>query len=400
MIAVQERLKKIKKIAETHKEDVVSFLRDLIRLPSPSCQEEKTAKRIHDEMKKVSFDRTTLDELGSVIGEIGKGKTRVLFDSHIDTVGIGDRNAWPHDPYEGAYDGEIVYGRGASDNKAAIACMVYAGKVLKDLEEETGCTFQVIGTVMEEDCDGLAMEHYLKKAEPKPDYVVLGECTNLSIYRGHRGRMEIKVTTKGVSCHASAPKRGDNAIYKMVPIISGIEALNGQLAYDSFLGRGTVAVTKIECQTPSLNAVPDECVIYLDRRLTTGEDRETAIQEIKELPGANGSEVEILPYSERTYKGTQVESEKYFPTWVLPEDHILVQRAVQCAKDLFGEDPVVDKWVFSTNGIASMGRLSIPTIGYGPSEERFAHTVSDQVSVEHLVRSVMFYAALPFYLGK
>jgi len=263
-------------------------------------------------------------------------------------------------------------------------------------------TLWVVGSCLEEDCDGLPLLHLIGKEGYKPDFVVLTEPTDLKVYRGHRGRMEMKVVTKGRSCHGSAPERGDNAVAKMSPIVTEIEALRKRLKKDKFLGQGTVCVTCIECKTPSLNAVPDECTIYLDRRLTAGETLKLAVGQIQTLPSVRKAKakVEVLQYEAVCWTGLKVGQEKYFPTWVLPEKHKLVQAAVKAGTDALCRKPVVDKWVFSTNGVASAGRLGIPSVGFGPANEVYAHTVNEVMPVDHLLKAAVFYAALPQYLRK
>lgn len=373
---------------------MVRFLRDLVALPSPSGEEEAVVQRIGSEMTTLGYDEVRTDRLGNIIGRIGKGKKTILFDSHIDTVGIGDPASWPHDPYTGKLENGVVHGRGASDNKGGLAAMVYGGRLVRDLAADADFTILVVGSVMEEDCDGLCYKSMIEEERVRPDFVVLGEATGLKVYRGHRGRVEMKVTTRGRSCHASAPERGKNAVYAMTPIVKGIEDLNGRLKDDAFLGAGTVAVTKIECDTPSLNAVPDRATIYLDRRLTAGETKRTALAEVKKVVG-NAGKVEILEYRRPSWTGHVLPMEKYFPSWVLPEEHVLVRSAVDAYRGLFARKPVVSRWVFSTNGTYTMGIAGIPTIGLGPSEERFAHSTGDRCPSEHLVKAAAFYAALP-----
>jgi putative selenium metabolism hydrolase len=382
--------------AETYRDDVTRFLRDIIAIPSPSCREKGVSERVVEEMSRLGYDEAGIDDMGNAIGRIGTGPTRLVLDAHMDTVGVGDPAAWPHDPFEGKLEDGIVFGRGASDNKGAVASQVYAGRVIKDRGiDGTDVSVFVVGSVMEEDCDGLALGHVLTKTIPGVHAVCMGECTNLAVYRGHRGRMEIGVTTKGVSAHASAPERGVNAVAAMAPIVADITDLSARLAHDDFLGSGTVAVTKIECETASLNAIPDSCTIYLDRRLTAGETLESAVDEVRSLPSAEGATIEVLNYDQPSWTGLVIETEKYFPTWVLEEENPLVRAGVVAATGVLGKAPLVDKWTFSTNGVSSAGRLGIPTIGFGPSEERWAHTVQDQCSVDHLVKSIAFYAALP-----
>ncbi|MDT8287680.1 MAG: YgeY family selenium metabolism-linked hydrolase [Elusimicrobiales bacterium] len=385
------------KTALKYKNDMVRFASDLVKIPSFSCKEGPLVERIKKEMIKVGFDKVKIDAMGNIIGFLGKGKKKIMMDAHIDTVGIGDPKAWKIDPFAGLVKNGHIYGRGATDQKLSMVPMVYAAKMIKELGLEGDYTLMVVGSVMEEDCDGLPILHIVNKEKIRPDFVVITEPTDLKVYRGHRGRMEMKVVTKGRSCHASAPERGDNAVVKMADITKEITALNKRLKIDKFIGKGTVAVTSIECKTPSLNAVPDECTIYLDRRLTVGETLKSSVAEIKRLPSVKKAKaaVEVLQYSETAWTGLKVGQEKYFPTWVLPEKHKLVQAGARAAAIALKKKPVIDRWVFSTNGVASAGRLGIPTIGFGPSNEIYAHTVKENMPIDHLVKSAVFYAALP-----
>lgn len=381
--------------AREYEQDAVQFLREIIAIPSTSTNEQAVVERIAAEMRKVGLADVHFDPIGNVLGRVGDGGVTILYDSHIDTVGVGDPKAWEFDPFAGKLENGILYGRGASDNKAAIATMVYGARILKELGLTEGFTLWIAGMVEEESMDGWAVGEMIRTGQVRPDYVVNGECTNLDIYRGHRGRCEIKVTTKGVSCHASAPERGVNALYKMQRIIAGIEQLGARLKDDAFLGKGTIAATYLETKTPSLNAVPDEAILYIDRRMTVGETAESAIAEIKALPGAEDATVELLTYADPSWTGYKKVVPKDYPTWVLPEEHPVIQAGVDTAAAVLGRRPQVSRWTFSTNGIATMGQLGIPTVGFGPSEEKWAHSVKDQVPVEHLVAAMAFYAAYP-----
>jgi putative selenium metabolism hydrolase len=384
--------------AEKHKESVTRFLVDLIERPSLSRDEDAVAQRIGEEMQSVGFDEVIVDGFGSAIGRVGDGPVNIVLDSHIDVVDTGDLSLWRSDPFTARIEGGTLYGRGASDNKAAIASMVYGVKTMKDLGiEPDGYTLWVVGTVQEEDCDGLALEHILTQSIPKAEVVVLGEATNLQVYRGHRGRAEFRLHTTGKAAHASAPDRGINAIYRMAPIAQQIETLNERLAVDDFLGKGTVVLSKVECQTPSLNAVPDGCTIYLDRRLTIGESVESSISELEALPAVQDGDatVELLRYDGKAYTGLTLSTEKYFPTWVTPPDHPSVAAGVEAGEVALGRTPQVGRWVFSTNGVSSAGKLKIPTIGFGPANEIHAHSVDDQCPVDHLWMAAAWYAAFP-----
>lgn len=400
MKELKEKAELIKSLVKKEEKNIVKFLRDLIKIPSFSCNEKKVVLRIKQEMEKVGFDKVWIDDMGNIIGRIGKDEAGLLFDGHIDTVGVKDKSAWKFDPFVGKVEKGFIYGRGASDNKAATAVQVYAGKILKKIGCAAHKPIYVIGTVQEEDCDGLAMKYALTHSlKNKIECVILGECTNGKIYRGHRGRMEIIIKTFGKSCHASDPSRGDNAIYKMAEIIKDIEKLNTKLKDHDFLGKGTIAVTSIECKTDSFNCVPYECTIYLDRRLTYGETKNSAVKELKQLSSVKKfGKVEVLKYDSPSYTGLKIETDKYFPTWILNPNHRLVKSASEAYNILFNKECVVDKWTFSTNGVTSMGELKIPTIGFGPSEEKFAHTTDDKVSIAQLLESTAFYAMLPYIM--
>jgi len=273
--------------------------------------------------------------------------------------------------------------------------MVYAGKLIKELGLAGDYTLYVVGSVQEEDCDGLSWLYILKEDGIRPDCVVITEPSNLRIHRGHRGRMEIELHLRGRSCHASAPERGDNPIYRMARLVAEVEKLNEGLRCDAFLGKGTIAVTEIRSLSPSLCAVPGACSIHLDRRLTAGESRESALAEVKALPGAENAEVEILTYDTPSYTGLRYPMEKYYPTWLLEESHPLAQAAIGTYRALWDRAPVVDKWTFSTNGVGSMGLMGVPTIGFGPGDEALAHSVDERVPIRHLVEAAQFYAAFP-----
>ncbi len=382
--------------ARRYRDDVTGFLRDLVAIPSFSGEEGDVARRIVAEMDALGYAEATTDAMGNVIGRIGSGPTKVVFDAHMDTVGVGDPGAWEHDPFSGKVADGVVYGRGASDNKGAIASHVYAGALMQERGlDGAGATVYVVGTVMEESFDGLALGYVLTETLQNVDAVVLGECTDLAVYRGHRGRMEMRTTIKGQSAHASAPERGDNAISAMAPLLSEIDELHTRLGSDEFLGKGSIAATHIECTTASLNAIPDSCTVHLDRRLTFGDTLESATAEIASLPSAAQASIEVPSATVTSYTGHELAMDAYFPTWVLDADHALVRAGLDAGQTALGAVPATGKWTFSTNGVSSAGRLGIPTIGFGPSQEKWAHTVLDQCPIEDLIASIAFYTALP-----
>lgn len=367
-------------------------LSTLIKHKSLSCQEKEVASEIKKMMDEAGFDKVKIDGLGNVIGKIGNGKKIIAIDGHIDTVDMGNLDAWEFDPLGGEIKDGYVLGRGTTDQTGGPVAAITAGRILKELGLENDVTLYVTATVMEEDCDGLCWKYIVEEDKIKPDCVVVTEPTNLNIYRGHRGRMEIEVSFFGLSAHGSAPERGENAIYMASRAALEIEKLNDKLAEDKFLGKGSVTISEFVSSSPSLCAVSDFAKIHLDRRLTWGEDKELALNEIKNIVEGMNAKVELLQYEETAYTGLKYGMEKYYPTWKIEEDHPIIQTGVKTFKELFNQEPVVDKWTFSTNGVTINGIYKIPVIGFGPGNEELAHAPNEKVPIEHLVKASAFYA--------
>lgn len=388
---------KIKGAAQNYLPAMTKFLRDLIAIPGESSGEEGVIKRVAAEMQELGFERVDIDPMGNVLGYMGTGDTLIAYDAHVDTVGIGNRDTWDFDPYSGFETETEIGGRGASDQLGGIVAAVYGAKIMKDLgllaDEHT---ILVTGTVQEEDCDGLCWQYIIEEDKIRPEFVVITEPTDGHIYRGHRGRMEIRVEVQGVSCHGSAPERGDNAIYKMADIIQEVRALNERLHYDPFLGKGTITATQIFYTSPSRCAVADSCAISLDRRLTQGETHEMALEQVRNLPSSQKYKavVSMYKYQRPSWTNLVYPTDCYFPTWVIPGEHPAATAMIAAYSSLWGE-PKVDKWTFSTNGVSIMGRYGIPCIGLGPGKESQAHAPNEKTWKEDLVRCAAVYAALP-----
>ncbi|SDB17497.1 putative selenium metabolism hydrolase [Desulfonatronum thiosulfatophilum] len=390
--------KRILERAEHYKPEISRFLREMIAIPSESGQEKEVCALIKREMEKVGFDRVEIDPMGNVLGFIGNGPRLIALDAHVDTVGVGDRSQWTSDPFLGDEDEETITGRGASDQEGGMASMVYAGKIIKELDLlPPDVTLMMAGTVQEEDCDGLCWLYIINEGKLRPEFVVSTEPTSCNVSRGQRGRMEIRVGTRGLSCHGSAPERGDNAIFKMGPILGELQTLHANLRTDPFLGKGSLTVSEIGHCSPSRCAVADGCWISVDRRLTWGETWEEALQQIRDLPSvkAAGAEVSMYNYDKQSYTGLVYPTECYFPAWVLEESHPVCETLVQSYERLFGQKPLVDKWTFSTNGVSIMGRLGIPCIGFGPGHEDQAHAPNEKTWKKELVQAAAMYAMIP-----
>lgn len=430
----------IRKAAEAYLPQMTKFLRDLIAIPSESCQEEGVIKRTIEEMKMLGFDKAEIDGQGNALGWMGTGKRIIAFDGHIDTVGIGNIDNWKFDPYKGFESETEIGGRGGSDQEGGVVAAVYGAKIMKDLNLiPEDVSILVTATVQEEDCDGVCWQYIYNEDKIKPEFVVSTEPTDGGIYRGHRGRMEIRVDVQGVSCHGSAPERGDNAIYKMAEILLDVKALNENGCSDDdeikglvkmldpkfnpehyedarFLGRGTVTASEIFFTSPSRCAVADSCSVSLDRRMTAGETWESCLKEIENLPACkkHGAKVSMYMYDRPAWTGLVYETECYFPTWINKETAPHVQAVVDAHKALFGDErigdpsvmhlrkrPLIDKWTFSTNGVAIQGRYGIPCVGFGPGAESQAHAPNEVIWKQDLVTCAAVYAAIPgLYKGK
>lgn len=389
---------KIKRLAAEYRDFTASNLSKLIRCKSLSQQEELVQQELMRQMQKAGFDEVRMDKLGNVIGRIGRGSRAIAFDAHMDTVDLGNREDWDFDPLCGEIRDDHVLGRGSVDQKGGAASFVTAGRILKDLAFDRDMSLYFIGSVMEEDCDGLCWKYLVEEEGLRPEAVIVTEPTNLNIYRGHRGRMEMHVKFYGLSCHGSAPERGKNAIYMASRVALEIEKLNDRLPVDDFLGKGSITISEFVSRSPSLCAVADFACLHLDRRLTWGETKESAVAEIEKLIGGMKAEVEVLHYQEKAFTGHVYGMEKYYPTWQIPEEHPLIQSGSKVFAELFGRDAVVDKWTFSTNGVTIMGLYGIPVLGFGPGNEVQAHAPNEKTPVDHLEKAAAFYAALAYEL--
>ncbi len=395
---MSDRIEAIRARAVHHAPALFAFLRDLVAIPSTSCHEAEVVSRIEREFVNLGFEAVTIDGMGNIMARMGDGAKVMAFDGHIDTVDVGMRENWKADPFLGAEDTQRIYGRGTADQTGGFCAAVYGVKIMKELDLLNDYTVWVVGSVQEEDCDGLCWQYMLSKKviDPPPSFVVITEPTGLSVYRGQRGRMEIQVAVKGLSAHGSAPERGDNAIYKMAKILVELEALNPKLPDDPFLGKGTLTVSEIFHTSPSRCAVADGCRISIDRRLTVGETMTSAIAEIEALPSVQSAKakVSMYRYNGVSYKGFKPDVPCYFPTWVLPESHGLCSAMRTAHQEILGHVPRLDKWTFSTNGVAIMGMHGIPCIGYGPGLEAQAHAPNEHIAKSELIHAMQTYANL------
>lgn len=392
----------IQKQVAAQRDDIIQFFVDICAIPSMESQIGAVGERVGEEMRRLGFDEVRFDKMGNILGRIGNGPKTIVYDSHIDTVGIGDPSSWEWDPFKGKIENGILFARGACDEKGSTPGMVYGLAIAQKLGLLEGWTAWCFGN-MEEWCDGIAPNSFVE-ADPKirPDFAVIGEPTKMQVYRGHKGRVELKITAKGKSAHAASNFLGDNAIYKLLPIIAGIRDLDATLPAHEFLGKAVVTVSDMKVSTVSINAVPDEATIFIDRRVTFGETKEEAIAAIDALiPDDQRDKIKLeeLFYDEPSYTGFVFPVDKYYPAWALEEAHPLVQAGQNAIQALWDETRPTSKWAFSTNATYWAGKAGIPSIGFGPGDEIYAHSTLDQNKLDDVVAATEFYALLPKMIG-
>lgn len=366
---------------------MLKFLRKLIQTPSLSGDERQIADLITTEMKDLGYE-VEVDELGSVLGRRGGGGGRtILFDGHMDHIDAGSRESWSHDPYAaGVIDG-ILYGRGAVDMKGALAAMIY-GCAVPRLRGEVA----VSCVVHEETSEGVATMRLTEEKGLKPDACVLGEPTDLALSVGQRGRCVLRVSTRGVTSHASMPELGKNALYEMTPIIARIREMCRNLPRHPFLGAGSMAVTSISCSPGEGPIVPDYCEILVDRRLVPSETLSGILGDLRRL--VREAEVELVEEEITFYTGRRSRVEQYFPGWITDRGHWVVEEALRALEEALGVRPEIIGWRFSTDGVATSAKLGIPTVGFGPGDPSLAHQPDERVSLSDIATAARGYCAL------
>ncbi|MDI3339303.1 MAG: YgeY family selenium metabolism-linked hydrolase [Sphaerobacter sp.] len=373
--------------------DLVDFALRLVREPSPSGDEGRVAALVAAEMARLGY-RVETDELGNVVGTIDAGPGPcILFDAHLDTVGVSSEADWTRNPW-GEVVGERLYGRGSMDMKGPLAAAIYGIASLRDALARGRVV--VAATVAEELVEGPALERVA--ARVRPDAVVICEATGLTVARGQRGRAEIRIEVTGRPTHSSRPEFGINAADAMADVILALREIAPP--QHPVLGRGILVLTDILSEPyPGLSVVPHRCVATFDRRTLPGETEEALLAPIRERlvralarTGARGSAA-IAVDDFASYTGARVEAPNFAPAWFFPDDHPLVAGAL-AALDAAGLPARLGHYAFCTNGSGTAGRLGIPTIGFGPGDEEMAHRVDEYVEIAQLEAAARGYAAI------
>jgi len=384
---------KINTAAYGEKDNLVSFLSDLVRIKSITCSEDAVVRRVREEMERIGFDEIIEDTFGNIAAKIGNGPKVLLFDAHLDVVDT-EGQVWDTDPFEPVMKNGRIYGRGTVDDKGPFASALYAGKLIKELDLAENLTVYVVGSTVEEECEGLALGAFIEEIDISPDFVVIAESSNLEICRGHKGRAQITATFKGRSVHASVHHSGVNPVDVALPFLESVVHVDKNIPEDDELGRGHITIVDTKCESLSLSSLPTSMTVVMDRRTTTLDTYDSLLEELKKLPAGDKCSLEYAVWSGTSYKGREISGEEFFPGWILEENHPLVQAGVRAYADLFNEQPVVTTWGFSTNGNYTMGKRGFPTVGFGPGNTALCHLENEYIVIDDLVKAAAFYAAL------
>ncbi|MBQ8090066.1 MAG: YgeY family selenium metabolism-linked hydrolase, partial [Pyramidobacter sp.] len=361
---------------ENDARDLLAFYIDLVKTKSYSDHEGDVAEKVVAKMKGLGYDEVFIDKAGNACGRVGDGKTVIHFDSHMDTVLAEDAEGWKHPPFAGVVEDGMLYGRGSVDMKGGLAASVFAAALAKRAGLLEGKTVWVTGSVCEEFCDGVCLEHFYKDSGVRPDFCIICEPSRSCVTLGHTGKVQARIVTDGVSSHGSAPDKGVNAVYEMAPIAARVEALHARLR--SSAGAGTIALTHIGCRTASLNAVPDRCEIYLDRRLKFGETVAQAKAELAELvAGVPRAHVEPGTLIHTSWRGTELFYTPEHDPWKIDTDAPLTKACTSVYAEQFGRQPEYRCWDFGTNAVVPVS-MGVPTIGFGPGDDALAHMVNER----------------------
>ena len=377
---------------KAREEQVVALCQELIQQKSYSGEENGVVKVLSDRMKEMGFDTVTIDRYGNIIGCIKGNRPgkKILFDGHIDTVPVTEEKEWQYPPFAAEIHDGKIYGRGTSDMKGAVAAMTSAAACFaQDTKKDFAGEIYVAGVVHEECFEGVAAREISKQVQP--DYVVIGEASQLNIKIGQRGRAEIVIETFGKPCHSANPEKGINAVYKMAKVIEAIRAL--EPTHHPVLGDGILELTDIKSAPyPGASVVPEYCRATYDRRLLVGETKDSVLAPIVQLLEKLMAEDPQLKVKasyavgrEKCHTGNEIEGERFFPGWLYDKEDDFVQAVYKKLKEK-GFTPEITQYNFCTNGSHYAGEAKIKTFGLGPSRENLAHTVNEYIEIEQLTK--------------
>jgi succinyl-diaminopimelate desuccinylase len=370
-------------------ENALAFAQDLIRIPSPSGGEGDVVRRILQEMESLGYDEIRMDGMGNAIGVVkGTGAApSVMLNCHVDVVAEGDHSQWEHPPFGAVVAGGFLHGRGAMDIKGPLAIQTYAAAALKGIAPGD----VIVAHTVFEERGGWGMEGLLASKEVEPAAVIIGESTKGDITTGHRGRGEVEVVIRGLAGHASAPDRARNALDLVPQVLQAVEDLAANQGSDPILGRASIVATGVNCLPESPNVIPDEVTVVLDWRVLPESTNETLLRQVREAVGRRipetregwGIEIRMAREEQTTHTGITEPRDLFTPGFLMEADDPVILAAARAVGTRDGGgDAAIRPWTFATDGGWSAGVFGIPTLGFAPGEERFAHTNTERLELE------------------
>lgn len=390
---------KISHYMHEKEEEIINFLAQLVAIPSTTYHERDAIQWFAQQLELFEYDEIRIDPVGNCLGRIGSGETVVLCDAHIDTVEPGDPNAWGFNPLQAKIENRTISGRGVVDDKGPLTALVFAGRAIKELELDSDITFWISASISEEDVEGSCVQAMMKHANITPQVVIVAESSDGHIIRGHKGRALIKMEVVGKAAHASEAELGENALIKAIPLIQALDSWKNFPA-DPFLGKGSIEITNVICDSPSLNTIPGKVTVIADRRISLGETKEELLDQLKPYLALSDATACIDTEQIKTYTGYEINQIDYFPSWVLEESHPVIQAAKSAYTVLTGKDPVVTRWNFCTNATYLCGIAEIPSVGYGPGDHGLCHSDHEILSYDDLTEAAAMYALIALAMVK
>ncbi len=371
-------------------DDLIDFTKKMIGMPSPSLNEENVAITVAQKMKEIGFDNVMTDDVGNVIGIIAgrENKPVVLLNCHMDTVAPGDGGTWDIPPYQAKVEDNKLYGLGAADCKGGLAAQIFAGALLKRSLLPLEGTLVVAATVAEENGLSIGVRHLmdvtLPKLNLKPDYAILGEPSDMGLYYGHDGWVEIEVRVEG-----SNPFHVDDAAHEIM----------NEMNFDQKTHSTTdkKLLEEVSILQPSYDEYKGcrRATIRMARRVRESENIDQVIGQIKQNAqliaqptGGVAVDVQVRQEQQKMYNGTASLVRHITNAWSTDPFHPIMDRS-RHALSAAGCVVRPGKWELDrlrmgTAGSVLVKEYNVPTIGYGPGEESLAHSHNEYVSIDKL----------------
>ena len=403
-------------------EKVLGTIQKSISIPSLSGQEEEVIKYLMRVASRLGFSSVGTDRMGNLVveGIIGSGEgPTIVMTGHTDTVNA-DPESWAPEtrPWTGAIRDGRLYGRGSSDMKSALVCMLYGAAAL--IREPGGCNgkIAVVGTVVEELFEGICFIEALKQIHP--DYIIVGEASEGKINVGQRGRAEIVITSFGQEQHASTGRQVINAIEQSAYMIDVFHRWY-RSDIDQILGKRNIVPTDIKIPVGGgggldgrggNSTVPKRVEITYDIRTLVDDTRESILDLVRSnlerevviarklYPKFRDPTIDFATDVALTWTGISLDTEKFAPAWKTRKDSPLVVKAIRGVERTLGIIPEMSYYSFCTDGSAVIPyrRLfpdkDISIIGYGPGREDQAHTINESIGIEDLQNILLGYQGI------